>query len=101
MSLYLFTDLALSHLHTIDEDTMLDISTSEYADLISIRMLLESEPDSTYGQVKLMKDTSIMNKARAMTQDESIGILYLYFQNDTRLLLVLDTDREINIHLID
>ena len=88
----------LEYVESIDDATGLDITGCEYADLISISAILDAKPYPEIGGISIIKNSSFLDIAREMTNDEHLGILLLYIHT-TSVVLIVDDEREIIINV--
>jgi hypothetical protein len=88
-------DNKLESVYSIDEDTGLNITGAEYADLISFTAILSASPIQELETVDILKHTPFLDKVRK--DHPSVGVLLLYLFNN-RVLLIVDNEREVIIH---
>lgn len=82
------------NLISIDEPTFVDVTLSEYADLIPLADIIAAPEVAP--NVDLLYSSAILDRVRLETNDESVGVLRLQLF-DTTILLVVDDEREVHV----
>ena len=78
---------------SIDETEIFDISSPQYADVVSFESILESGQYNT--KISLLRDSRYVDIIRDRMNNSYIGVLTLSLYDDTHTLIIVDTNREI------